>query len=130
VVASIRDIISVGFMAGIDIYDCVVVINDRKALEAFSKVRVSLGGEISVGAGPIGAGGVVESEVMKDRKPWWSYMKSRGLYGGVQLDGTIIEREMMRMRDSTASVYHFPKSLPAMLSRAPIESNRCKLCKV
>jgi len=90
VVASIRDIVSVGFMAGIDIYDCVVVINDRKALEAFSKVRVSLGGEISVGAGPIGAGGVVESEVMKDRKPWWSYMKSRGLYGGVQLDGTII----------------------------------------
>lgn len=82
--------LGVGFMAGIDIYDCVVVINDRKALEAFSKVRVSLGGEISVVAGPVGAGGVVESEVMKDRKPLWSYMKSRGLYGGVQLDGTII----------------------------------------
>jgi Las17-binding protein actin regulator len=77
-------------MAGIDIYDCVVVINDRKALEAFSKVRVSLGGEISVVAGPVGAGGIVESEVMKNRKPLWSYMKSRGLYGGVQLDGTII----------------------------------------
>jgi lipid-binding SYLF domain-containing protein len=82
--------LGVGFMAGIDIYDCVVVINDRKALEAFSKVRVSLGGEISVVAGPVGAGGVLESEVMKDRKPLWSYMKSRGLYGGIQLDGTII----------------------------------------
>jgi lipid-binding SYLF domain-containing protein len=82
--------LGVGFMAGIDIYDCVVVINDRKALEAFSKVRVSLGGEISVVAGPVGAGGIVESEVMKDRKPLWSYMKSRGLYGGIQLDGTII----------------------------------------
>jgi hypothetical protein len=82
--------LGVGFMAGIDIYDCVVVINDRKALEAFSKVRVSLGGEISVVAGPVGAGGILESEVMKDRKPLWSYMKSRGLYGGIQLDGTII----------------------------------------
>jgi hypothetical protein len=77
-------------MAGVDIYDCVVVINDRKALEAFSKVRVSLGGEVSVVAGPVGVGGVVESEVMKNRKPLWSYMKSRGLYGGIQLDGTII----------------------------------------
>jgi len=82
--------LGVGFMAGIDIYDCVIVINDRKALNAFSKLRVSLGGELSVVAGPVGAGGILESEVMKDRKPVWSYMKSRGLYGGLQFDGTII----------------------------------------
>lgn len=82
--------LGVGFMAGIDIYDCVIVINSRKALEAFSKLRVSLGGELSVVAGPVGAGGILESEVMKDRKPIWSYVKSRGLYGGLQIDGTII----------------------------------------
>jgi len=82
--------LGVGFMAGIDIYDCVVVINTREALDAFSKVRVSLGGELSVVAGPVGAGGIVESEVLKNRKPVWSYMKSRGLYGGLQFDGTII----------------------------------------
>lgn len=82
--------LGVGFMAGIDIYDCVVVINTREALEAFSKVRVSLGGELSVVAGPVGAGGILESELLKNRKPVWSYMKSRGLYGGLQFDGTII----------------------------------------
>jgi len=82
--------LGVGFMAGIDIYDCVLVINSREALTAFSKLRVSLGGEISVVAGPLGAGGIVESELTKDRKPVFSYMKSRGLYGGIQLDGTII----------------------------------------
>ncbi|TAQ84578.1 hypothetical protein B7494_g7095 [Chlorociboria aeruginascens] len=82
--------LGVGFMAGIDIYDCVVVINNYEALKAFSKVRVSLGGEISVVAGPLGIGGVVEAEVLKDRRPIYSYMKSRGLYGGVQADGTII----------------------------------------
>lgn len=82
--------LGVGFMAGIDIYDCVVVINTRQALEAFSKVRVSLGGELSVVAGPVGAGGILESELLKNRKPVWSYMKSRGLYGGLQFDGTII----------------------------------------
>jgi len=77
-------------MAGIDIYDCVLVINSREALKAFSKLRVSLGGEISVVAGPLGVGGIVESEVLKDRKPVWTYVKSRGLYGGLQVDGTII----------------------------------------
>jgi lipid-binding SYLF domain-containing protein len=85
--------LGVGFMAGIDIYDCVIVINNREALAAFSKLRVSLGGEISVVAGPVGVGGILESEVIKDRRPLFSYMKSRGLYGGVQLDGSfIIER--------------------------------------
>lgn len=82
--------LGVGFMAGIDIYDCVIVINNRSALEAFSKVRVSLGGELSLVAGPLGVGGIVESEVQKDRRPMFSYMKSRGLYAGAQLDGTII----------------------------------------
>lgn len=82
--------LGVGFMAGIDIYDCVIVINDRKALEAFSKVRVSLGGEMSVVAGPVGSGGILESELLKSRKPVFSYMKSRGLYAGAQVDGTII----------------------------------------
>lgn len=82
--------LGVGFMAGIDIYDCVIVINDRKALEAFSKLRVSLGGEISVVAGPVGSGAILESELLKSRKPLFSYMKSRGLYAGAQVDGTII----------------------------------------
>ena len=82
--------LGVGFMAGIDIYDCVVVINNRSALDAFSKVRVSLGGEVSVVAGPLGAGGILESEISKDRRPVFSYVKSRGLYAGAQLDGTVI----------------------------------------
>lgn len=82
--------LGVGFMAGIDIYDCVLVINNREALNAFSKVRVSLGGEVSLAAGPLGIGGNVESELLKNRKPVWAYMKSRGLYGGIQFDGTIV----------------------------------------
>ncbi|RJE22391.1 DUF500 domain protein, partial [Aspergillus sclerotialis] len=80
----------VGFLAGVDIYDCVVVINTYEALEAFKKFRCTLGGEVSASAGPVGMGGVLESEVHKRQAPIWTYMKSRGLYGGVQVDGTII----------------------------------------
>ncbi|PYH42004.1 DUF500-domain-containing protein [Aspergillus saccharolyticus JOP 1030-1] len=80
----------IGFLAGVDIYDCVVVINTYQALEAFKKVRCTLGGEVSASAGPVGMGGVLESEVHKRQAPIWTYMKSRGLYAGVQVDGTII----------------------------------------
>jgi lipid-binding SYLF domain-containing protein len=82
----------VGFMAGIDIYDCVLVINTPEALAAFKKVRLSLGGEISLAAGPVGIGGVGEYDFgdQKNRKPVWTYMKSRGLYAGVQIDGSIV----------------------------------------
>ncbi|OQE84139.1 hypothetical protein PENNAL_c0029G03236 [Penicillium nalgiovense] len=80
----------VGFLVGADIYDCVMVINTYEALEAFYNVRVTLGSEVSVAAGPIGIGGVLESEVHKRRAPIWTYVKSRGFYAGVQVDGSII----------------------------------------
>jgi lipid-binding SYLF domain-containing protein len=89
--------LGVGFNAGIDIYDCVVVINNPKALEAFSKLRVTLGGEVSMALGPLGLGGTLDANIdprkEQNRTPVFTYMKSRGLYAGVQIDGTfIIER--------------------------------------
>lgn len=79
-----------GFLVGVDIYDCVVVINTQEALDAFATIRCTLGGEISAVAGPVGVGGVLETEVHKRQAPVFNYLKSRGFYAGVQIDGTII----------------------------------------
>ncbi|KAK3111432.1 hypothetical protein LTR53_013341 [Teratosphaeriaceae sp. CCFEE 6253] len=79
-----------GFLVGVDIYDCVVVINTDEALQAFTSIRCTLGGEISVVAGPVGAGGVLETELHKRQAPIFTYLKSRGFYAGVQIDGTVI----------------------------------------
>ncbi|KAG5661852.1 hypothetical protein KAF25_004091 [Fusarium avenaceum] len=81
-----------GFLVGVDIYDCVVVINNRKALESFTKIRATLGGEISAVAGPVGAGGVLENDGKwkQANRPVFTYLKSRGFYAGVQVDGTVI----------------------------------------
>ncbi|KAI4128881.1 MAG: hypothetical protein LQ338_002511 [Usnochroma carphineum] len=79
-----------GFLVGVDIYDCVVVINTEKAMEAFTKIRCTLGGEVSAVAGPVGAGAILETEVHKRQAPVWTYLKSRGFYAGVQVDGTVI----------------------------------------
>ncbi|KAF2143155.1 uncharacterized protein K452DRAFT_357546 [Aplosporella prunicola CBS 121167] len=83
--------VGVGFLIGVDIYDCVLVINTYEALDAFCKTRCTLGGEISAAAGPVGAGYSVESEVvLKRAAPVFTYVKSKGFYAGVQLDGTVI----------------------------------------
>lgn len=79
-----------GFLIGVDIYDCVIVINSEKALQAFTKIRCTLGGEVSAVAGPVGIGGVLETEIHKRQAPVWTYLKSRGFYAGVQVDGTVI----------------------------------------
>ncbi|CAD6446022.1 c5eb49d3-f65c-44de-b8d7-8d07f3d68fd5 [Sclerotinia trifoliorum] len=81
-----------GFLVGVDIYDCVVVINNRKTLESFTKIRATLGGEISAVAGPLGIGGVLENDGnwKQANKPVFTYLKSRGFYAGVQVDGTVI----------------------------------------
>ncbi|KAL2150421.1 hypothetical protein VTH82DRAFT_6984 [Thermothelomyces myriococcoides] len=141
--------IGAGFVAGVDIYDCVLVINTREALDMFIKIRVSLGSDLAVTAGPFGAGGALDwglpargdrrgkeaqasakassgpanlapSPLSADNthfqtppvtedldedsddvsghspfrsmitKPVYSYIKSRGFYAGVQIDGTVI----------------------------------------
>ena len=81
-----------GFLVGVDIYDCVLVINNPKALEAFTKVRCTLGGEVSAVAGPVGMGGVLENDGKwkQANRPIFTYLKSRGFYAGVQVDGTIV----------------------------------------
>lgn len=81
-----------GFLVGVDIYDCVLVINNRKALDSFTKVRATIGGEISAVAGPVGMGGVLENDGKwkQANRPVFTYLKSRGFYAGVQVDGTIV----------------------------------------
>ncbi|OTB02552.1 hypothetical protein M426DRAFT_322489 [Hypoxylon sp. CI-4A] len=106
-----------GIMAGLDIYDCVCVLNTPAAVEAFTKPRLSLGGEIAVVAGPIGAGHSVEAALSKSIKPVWSYMKSRGLYGGVQVDGTVI----IQRPDANAAFYGVDKITVDKILRGEVQ---------
>lgn len=78
--------IGVGLMVGLDIYDVVLVLNTDAAVEQFAHPRVKLGGDVSVAAGPVGEGRQLEVS----RAASWSYSKSKGLYFGVQLDGTVV----------------------------------------
>lgn len=102
-----------GFLVGVDIYDCVVVINTEKALEAFTKIRCTLGGEVSAVAGPVGVGGVLETELHKRQAPVWNYLKSRGSTLGCRLMARSSSSEETRMNDSMARGLGWLISWPA-----------------
>ncbi len=79
--------LSTGLMIGVDIYDAVLIIRTQKALESFFSHKATLGTDIGVVAGPFGAGAAIEAG--KEKAPVFSYVKSRGLFAGVQLVGQV-----------------------------------------
>ncbi|GAA94392.1 uncharacterized protein L969DRAFT_199583 [Mixia osmundae IAM 14324] len=93
-------VIGFGFLAGVDVYDVVLILRTEAAVRSFANPRVTLGAELSVAAGPIGNGVSLEAGV--EASPVWSYSKSRGLYGGLQLDGNIV----IERNDENARFYN------------------------
>jgi len=83
-----------GLQIGADITDFVIVLNSEEAVRAFSMGgNVTIGGNVSASAGPIGTGGAVQASLASPA-PMFSYSKSKGLFAGLSLEGTVlIERK-------------------------------------
>lgn len=70
-----------GLQIGADITDFVIVLNSEDAVRAFSMGgNVTIGGNISAAAGPIGTGGSVQASLAHPA-PMFSYSKSKGESG-------------------------------------------------
>ena len=76
---------SFGFQAGISVSEVVTLVMTDKGLNSLLSPSVKLGGDASIAAGPVGAG--AKSDVIAD---FISFSRAKGLYGGVNLDGTVI----------------------------------------
>ncbi|KAF7553119.1 hypothetical protein G7Z17_g3863 [Cylindrodendrum hubeiense] len=85
----------IGLVYGVDMYDCVCVLNTQEAVDAYTKPELSLGGAVAVAAGPMNASNAGTKEI----KPVWTYTKSRGLYGGLTVDGTVVKERPDRNED-------------------------------
>lgn len=107
----------VGFGAqiGADITDFVLILNSEEAVRAFSQGgNLTLGGNLSVSAGPIGAGG--EASIagdIRDKKvtPVFSYTKSKGLFAGMSIEGT----GLLELQKANAKFYGKPVRAEALL---------------
>jgi lipid-binding SYLF domain-containing protein len=77
-----------GFQIGAEVTEFVMILNTDEAVKAFSRdVNITLGGDISVAAGPIGRH--VEAGVTPVAAIY-TYSRSQGLFAGISLEGTVI----------------------------------------
>jgi lipid-binding SYLF domain-containing protein len=80
--------LGVGFQAGIQVSEYVIILNTQEAVNAFSKgSNVTLGGNLSAALGPIGrsaeAGAAPQAAI-------YTYSRSQGIFAGVSLEGTVV----------------------------------------
>jgi lipid-binding SYLF domain-containing protein len=77
-----------GPQIGAQVTDFVIVLNNERAVRAFSKGgNVTLGADASVAAGPVGR--AAEADVTP-RAAIYTYSKSKGLFIGASLEGAVI----------------------------------------
>ncbi|KAM6893157.1 SH3 domain-containing YSC84-like protein 1 isoform 1-T1 [Lycodopsis pacificus] len=83
-----------GFEIGVEVSDLVIILNHRRAVEAFTKGgNLTLGGNCTVAVGPMGRN--VEADVaIRSPTAVFTYCRSRGLFAGISLEGSgLIERK-------------------------------------
>jgi len=76
---------SVGFQAGLEVSEAVIVVMTEKGLNSLLSNSFKIGADASIAAGPVGAG--AKSTVTADLI---SFTRSKGVYGGLNLDGTVV----------------------------------------
>ncbi|CAK7227034.1 hypothetical protein SCUCBS95973_006402 [Sporothrix curviconia] len=84
---------TVAFVVGVDIYDCVLVINSVAALEMFTRSRVTLGADVPLTIGPLVTMGLLENDVRLNHEMGNSvltYLKARGRHSPAQLTGSFV----------------------------------------
>ncbi|XP_068458122.1 SH3 domain-containing YSC84-like protein 1 [Clinocottus analis] len=83
-----------GFEIGVEVSDLVIILNHRRAVEAFTKGgNLTLGGNCTVAVGPRGRN--LEADVaLRSTTAVFTYCRSRGLFAGISLEGSgLIERK-------------------------------------
>ncbi|OMJ26193.1 SH3 domain-containing YSC84-like protein 1 [Smittium culicis] len=82
--------IGFGGQIGAEVTDFVMVLNTKDAVKAFSHGgNLTLGANIAVAAGPVGRSAEASGAVL-NAAPVFSYSKTKGLFAGVSLEGSVI----------------------------------------
>jgi lipid-binding SYLF domain-containing protein len=114
---------SVGFQAGVESTDVVLVFRNRRSLERLldGKGKLTLGADASVAAGPVGRMAAAATDARLEAEIL-SYSRGRGVFVGVSIDGAIIRADAM-----SNAIFHQTGS---ETERELAESLRTRLAKL
>lgn len=93
----------VGGQIGAELTDFVFILNTRSAVESFAQFgSITLGGNVSLAAGPAGRNAEAAGTAsLKSAAAIFSYSKTKGLFAGVSLEGSVI----VERRDANRKFY-------------------------
>jgi lipid-binding SYLF domain-containing protein len=80
---------SFGLQIGVEASDIVLVFTDEEGIKGILKGKVKLGADASATAGPVGRNAEVGTDVLL-RSAVFAYSRSKGLFAGISLDGSVI----------------------------------------
>ncbi|WP_447729208.1 lipid-binding SYLF domain-containing protein [Pseudoxanthomonas suwonensis] len=107
---------SIGFQAGVQSSDIVLVFRNDRSLDNVVNGKFTLGADAAVAAGPVGRNAAAATDGQL-KAEIWSWSRARGLFAGVALDGAALRID----RNAQAAVYG-PNTTPRMVfeDRAPV----------
>lgn len=96
---------SIGFQAGVQSADIVLVFRSDRGLDSIVNGKVTLGADAGVAAGPVGRNAATATDGQL-KAEIWSWSRARGLFAGVALDGAVLSiddeaNEAVYGRDTT-----------------------------
>jgi lipid-binding SYLF domain-containing protein len=110
-----------GLQIGAQLTEFVFVLNNNRAVRAFSQDgNVTLGGDLSAAAGPVGRN--LQADIIPEAAIY-TYSRSKGLFAGASLEGAIIATQ----KTANERYYGHPVSAAAILSGQvppPARANR------
>lgn len=80
---------SIGWQAGASSTDIILVFKSRRSIDRIARGDITLGGDASVAAGPVGRSASAATNVRFDAEVY-SYSRARGLFAGVSVEGAIL----------------------------------------
>ena len=107
---------NVGFQAGLQSTDLILVFRNRTQIEDMMRGRFTIGANAGIAAGPIGRGMTAATDAQL-RAQILSYSRSRGIFGGVSIDGSVIQP------DSAATAAFYGQTAASPQGRVPPAAN-------
>ncbi len=81
---------SIGFQAGVQSSDVVLVFRNDRSLDNLVNGKFTLGADAGVAAGPVGRNAAAATDGQL-KAEIWSWSRARGLFAGVALDGAVLQ---------------------------------------
>ncbi|CAG0937871.1 hypothetical protein GPROT2_00036 [Gammaproteobacteria bacterium] len=106
---------SIGFQAGLQSTDLVLVFKSQRALDGLSSGKITLGGDASIAAGPVGRQASAATDLQMQSEIY-SYARSRGFFAGVSLDGSVLSMDS----DANGEYYQGERSAAKILTDTSI----------